>query len=106
MELTLTVCLNETTSKNMFVGVDAGMYLIVNLSEKVIINMSVSINLNKGSIMITYMNIGMCMNLPMSRSESKNMNECVSMRVFVSLTKSISNKINLEVYCQNECDIV
>ncbi len=47
------------------------MSIIANVSERVIMNMSVSISLNGSSSMITtigYMNINVCINLPTSSS--------------------------------------
>ncbi len=57
--------------------------LIVNMntSEKVFMNMSVSIYLNEGSSMIRCINISVCTNLQ---------NKCVSMSVRVSLSKIVS----------------
>ncbi len=60
----------------------------MNLSARVVTNMSVSIRLNESSSLIRYMNIRKCMNLLMSWSGSKNMNlneNCVCVRVWMSL---------------------
>ncbi len=66
------------------------MCLIVNLSERVIMNVSVSINSNDGSSMISYMNISVCVNFLMSQSGSKNMNMCVDMSRSVSTSVCVS----------------
>ncbi len=73
----MSVNLNEPISKSMIVEVNEGMRLIINLSERVIMNTSVGINLNECSSMIRYMNVSAYINLLISPSGSKNMNMCV-----------------------------
>ncbi len=58
--------------------VDMGVSFIMNLSEREIMNTSVSISLNEISI-VGYINISICMNLLMNPNGSKNMNMCMSM---------------------------
>ncbi len=62
----------------MIVWVDAGMRLMVNLSERAITSHECKCKFEWGFCMIGYMNISVCMNLLLSLSGSKNMNMCVS----------------------------
>ncbi len=62
------------------------MSLIVNLSERVIMNISVCISLNESSSMISFMNTSVCMNLQGSPRRSKSNNMYMSMNKNVSMS--------------------